>query len=143
MKKRMICLLVVALFIFSNTAFATNWVWVGKTEASEAFPVINSYLDADSVLKNGDTVIFWRLYVLDKPYKGYTRFLYQAEGTLTDTRSVRDLQIYDYDADKNETVEATSPGENKTVPPGSLWDSEINAALKYAKESQKPKLPSK
>jgi len=141
--KKTLCFLALSLVIFSNAAFAANWQWVAKNEATEEFPVLNSYIDADSVVKNGDTVIFWRLYVLDKPYKGYAMFLYQAEGNLTEPRQIRDLQIYDYDVGRTETVEATSPGESKAIPPGSLWDFEITAALKYAKESQKPKLPNK
>ena len=57
MKKRVICLMVLCLFILSNTAFATNWVNVYR-EDRIGFTL---YVDSDSVVKNGDTIILGEL----------------------------------------------------------------------------------
>ena len=65
MKKVMsICLVLLALFLLSSTVFATNWVYYDRSTIVAG----NLYIDADSVIKNGDSLIFWQLMKLGKPF---------------------------------------------------------------------------
>lgn len=101
MKKRVTCFLVLCLFILSNTAFATNWVYIGR---SYMLGASNVYVDPDTVLRNGNNVIFWELLILDNTDSdGTKKWLYKKEAITSSPRQYRLLECYAYDANGQET----------------------------------------
>lgn len=127
--KRIICFLVLFLFILSNTAFAANWVYFVRNTSHGS----NIYIDSDTVVKNGDSIFFWNLEVFDQPVGSIKKNLWKQEAKLTNPRMLRGLESYAYDSNDKEVERGTAPGEWLKVPPGSFADRLIDLALSYAK----------
>lgn len=152
MKKGFISSLALCLlFLFSNTAFATNWVYV--TTNSLFGTTTKYYVDADSVIKRNNTIIYWWLQVNDKPEPAMNvkRILEKIEAVPKTPRGTRTLELHQYGEKGNvimeyPTSERTMNSKfSSVINKGSPIDMSIDAALKYAKEGkdsgQMPKLP--
>ena len=63
MKRQTICFALLFLVLVSNTAFAANWVYYGRSAIVRG----NVFIDSDSVYKSGDNASYWELLVYDKP----------------------------------------------------------------------------
>jgi len=107
MKKRVICLLVFCLIILSNSAFAANWVYIGRDDTFHN----NIYVDKDSLTKHEDQVTYWELVVkdgvtFDAISKGEIdttkKVLMKWEAITSSPRQDRQLEIYIYDFDNQE-----------------------------------------
>lgn len=134
MKKRVICLMALCLFILSNTAFATNWVFVTKGTANDS----SFYIDGDTAVKRGNFITFWELEVLDREEDfGFNtdvkKIMTKLEARWTSPRKYRDFEYYLFDASNNELWSDDYEGEESAVKPGSIIDLEIDVALRYAK----------
>jgi hypothetical protein len=57
-------LLLVSLFFLSGTVFAVNWVYFAKGN-NPRYGNCNTYVDKDTVVKNGNNVTFWEQDILD------------------------------------------------------------------------------
>ena len=107
----LICMAIVVVFLLSGTALATNWVLAIRSEQTiYDIGKIRSggynyyYVDADSVVRSGDTISFWRLEVHDTPLPKGTSFtdnekkrLEKWEAKLTDPLQARWVEFYSYD----------------------------------------------
>jgi len=125
-----ICIAIV--FLLCSVASATNWVFVAR----ESVKNYNLYVDADSVVQDGDTLSCWTLWVFDYTGPdGEKNLLVKMEFKLTRPPQFRGVEVYyfngegkmimgpyyHYDSGFN-TIAHKSPGE-KT----------LAAARKYAK----------
>ncbi len=126
MKKRFICLMVLCLFILSNTAFATSWVLVQSYNSMGVKAY--TYIDPDSVLPTDNGIIFW---YASKIIKGGTAKVQKIETSQTN-HQIRFLETYQY-----------VRGELKShiTTPSPFYDDanfkdEITMALKYVKEGK-------
>jgi len=144
MKRRVICLVLVCLFTLSNTAFATTWGYVGKGRAF-SYNIIE-YVDKDTVVKNGNKVIYWVLQIFEKPdVIGTKKEIWKCEVITSDPRHIRTLENYCYDANGHEIYHDITMGAFNPVDDNELLNRELAFALKYAREGkddgQKPTLP--
>jgi len=122
-------LVVTALFTWTGSAAATNWVYVGHTNSGYSW-----YVDSDTPQRIDSTVVFWQLIVWDTPSNsGVKKGMIKEEATLSNPRQRKDLETYVYDSDGKEIARDLNSGEIKQVSPGSINDNCIDIALKYAK----------
>jgi len=130
MKKRVIYLMVLCLFVLSNTAFATNWVNVYR-EDRIGFTL---YVDSDSVVKNGDTIIFWELFVKDTPDSyGSVKDLVKFEAKHPRPYIGRSLEEYKYDSNNKQVWHDGQPWDFSSYD-GQIYSCKaIDAAFQYAK----------
>ncbi len=143
MKKWVVCLTVLCLLALPGTAFATNWVFVGKTWFGED----HMYVDIDSVIKTGDGLTYWQLLVEDDAWEKAGKTLTKLEFKNTTPRQQRRLAYYLYNGSDQETFQYTKSGGFSPVQKTSPADQCIDLALKHAKEGPddggKPPLPKK
>lgn len=130
MKKSVICLLgLLVLLLLSGTVFATSWILVKQYHLTGA--IVYEYIDSDTVVQNGDNLIFWKVQNIVWP-KRVDAFMSKIEVTLTDPRQYRELESDRY---KN-----GQPFGQNTTPSrfsvASKIKDDIETALKYAKEGQ-------
>lgn len=151
MMHRAACSLALFLFLFSNTAFAANWVYV-TTSNLFGMPT-RYYVDSETVIKNKDTITYWRLVVRDKtdPALGVKTYVEKIEAIPKDPRGTRSLEMHNY-GPKGEYIfgyptsdETKNRKFGSVINKGSPEDMSIDVALKYAREGkdsgQIPKLP--
>lgn len=124
-----------SLFLLSSVAYAAKWVSLGRdTDALGA--AYTSYIDAESVSRNGDQLIYWTMDVYDDTTMmdaGVKTVRTRMEANLsTRPRKFRTLESYSYYADG-------SLKWHDTVVK-SWWDvddaasnKEVDTALEYAK----------
>lgn len=148
MKKRISILLVMSLLVLSSTAFASNWVYYGRSGLVPG----NLYIDADSVMKNGDNLSYWELLVYDKLYFKVAKLMTKYEVILAPSRKYRIADSRYYNADNRDDKEMSELNDTDTTT-GKWSDSFVGAnmsadtdfALKYAKDGkdtgQRPTLP--
>lgn len=131
-KKRILVFLMLFLFMFANTALATNWIFYKN------FPEGRTYIDTETVYRSGNTLYFWELVMYDKDTYDYwylagDRSTARYEVNLISPRKMRELEYHDYDYNNKEFDYSTKPTEWWTVYAGSFDDGMIDLALKYAK----------
>ena len=131
-RKRILVFLMLFLFMFANTVFATNWVYYNN------FSEGRSYIDTETVYRSGNTLYFWELAMYDKDtYDGWylagDRVTIKYEVKLTNPRTMRELEFHDYDSNNVEFWSGNTPTNWWTVNSGSFDDGLINLALKYAR----------
>lgn len=131
MKRRLICLLVLCLFILCNTAFATNWVYIGKWYDDFLGNDASVYVDTDSVTYNGSNIIFRDLNDFDYEEDGYKYEVRKIEATTTNPKKWRLLQYYRFDAHNVEVDHGNGSSDFREV--DQLTNQEIDFALQYAK----------
>lgn len=134
-KKIPICVLVISLLILSSTAFATNWVFIDKSNNS-VMGDFTTYVDRDTVVQNSNNVIYWTLQILDRTGPFETKkILTKIEALPSNPRQERALEFYFYDTNNNVVFQSTTPGD-KFNPADSSWDGQINFAIQNAKEGK-------
>jgi len=128
MRKRIVCLIVLCLFAFANTAFATNWIYVGNIVLGDF------YIDADTAVRSGNTLFFWeRLDTLDLDTGNEIQELTKFEIKLTKPRQYRWLELRTYDRVTGKTKYDNKPSEFRTFEDGCSLDMDVKVALKYAR----------
>jgi hypothetical protein len=137
MKKKVICLLLLCLFILSGTAFATNWVAVPGSNG-------DVYVDADSSVKQGSKLTFWFMNISHADASGdwakdlrngvlvnIAKNTYKIEADLRTPRKMRYIYIISWDRNDNRITKRAQNAE---------WARGDNAivdlALSLAKEGQ-------
>jgi hypothetical protein len=134
-----------------TAALLRNWVYIKEVSPSgkggDACFILgclgDTYVDSDTVVKNGNTVTFWifRNHIR-KPFKSS---LHRYEAKLKRPRKIRTLEFYYYDFNNQEIERHPTPEEWVKVETRDRDDILIDAALKYAREGQaseqKPALP--
>jgi len=147
MKKRVACFMVLCLFILSNTAFATNWVFFERRSDPNDPGVriysssYNIYIDAESVFKDGNSFVYWEKKLFDNPSYGAKEYLTNWVVNLP-TQQFRTLETHMYDSKNHEIYTNYSPGDWTKYDPNSLVSAQITFALRYARQGsdigQKP-----
>lgn len=139
MKKYVICLLSLVLFLLSSSVFATNWVYYGRSTIVAG----NLYIDADLVNKNGDDLTYWELLIYDKPIGVTAKLRTKYEVKLAPSRKYCIVDTHYFLADNsddkvmNEWNDAdTTTGGWADSYAGTDMSSETDFSLKYAKEGQ-------
>ncbi|MRR17407.1 MAG: hypothetical protein EG826_13215 [Deltaproteobacteria bacterium] len=145
MIKKTLSIIFLCFLITSSEVFAANWIHTGKS--SHAGEPVNDYIDSDSVVTNGDTIIFWSLTVWEKPDMFIGAKLELQKWEAKQKRQGRALEIYRYDANKKlihsiPSIKSNSFTSYDANSPGAKM---IEAAFKNAKagkdSGQKPALP--
>lgn len=120
-----------ALLAATGVACAASWVYVTWDRDLKA----DIFFDADTVARNGSSLVFWELIVYDDPNLfGDLKELWKWEVKLSAPRSHRVLEYHAYDVDVRETYQSGKQLEFQLVPTGSLLDNEIDLALQYGRE---------
>ena len=144
--RRIACSLALFLFAVSNIALAANWV-VSRDLSNG---VGTFYIDADSVSRNGDRLIYWSRVVYSKPMesssgarlapgripikrKHIKEEICRIEVNLG-SRQVRTLEFFQYDPYHHELEHDSDPGHWKQFGKDDATEVDNAAALKYAKE---------
>lgn len=130
MVRKTAALLLVSLFILSNSAFAANWVYFQRLEGTR-YGACTEYLDADSVVKDDNKVTYWTILVLDEKlkYDGTKKILYKKEAPLDGPPRHRTLEMYGYNVEDVEIRRHLfEPMTFYSSPPD-----EIHRILQYAK----------
>ncbi len=136
-------LVLTALMVFASTgaAWASSWVYVTWDKDLKA----DIFFDADTVAKNGSSLIFWELIVYDDSNLfGDLTELWKWEVKLTGPRYHRVLEYHAYDTDGRESYQSGRQLEFQVVPAGSLPDNEIDLTLGYGREGSfagRPSVP--
>ena len=129
----------------SNTAVnqlsVANWVHLGKDDT------FDYYIDSNNIEKNGDYIVYWGLWdarEVNQP-TGVKKWLCKREvaGEKNWRQhpqemhqygvSVRQLEIYQYDANNQEIFKSTTPEGWRVVRSEEMWGQEISVLLKYVK----------
>lgn len=103
-------ILVVWLFIWQGTAAAANWLFVQRLEGTR-MGACNEYIDAESVARNGDRLIYWTLWLYDKPFgnQAAERILSKKEAVPGEPGQVRTLEYYYYNQAGDEVFQYLKP----------------------------------
>ena len=141
MKRKTVCFALLFLILVSNTAFAANWVYYGRSAIVRG----NVFIDSDSVYKSGENASYWQLLVYDKPIGTAAKITTKYEVILAPARKYRiaDSRYYlannQEDKEMNEWAEADSTtGTWADSFVGDNIKTKTDFALKYAKEGQDP-----
>ncbi len=126
---KIVAALLTALFILSNPAFATDWVYLQRLEGTRYGPC-TEYFDGDSVVKSGDKIIYWSIWVLDETLRqdGTKKLLFRKEAPLIHPLRNRTLEMYLYDSEDRELRRYVTPGEYYHKDPEG-----ISRVMQYAK----------
>jgi hypothetical protein len=130
----------VCVLLLSNVASATHWVLAVRSEGKDKASSFSMYIDADSVVKSGDTFAFWMLTVSDAPAFGTKKTLEKDEARLTRPPMVRTVESYFYD-DTGALIALNSSSDEydaefQPYPTESNLGKCVSFALKYAKEGK-------
>jgi hypothetical protein len=140
MKRHTIFLLLLAMLLFTNTVFAANWSFVGRTSRENPFNLTgatyNDYIDKNSVCKGGDILIFWHKQLFDKEDGASGETTLTKNETNLSTQKTRVLATYTYDSNGKETSHDTDPSNWIKYQKGSDFDRKISVSLRYSKESK-------
>lgn len=135
MMGRMAFLLVICLYLLSNTATATQWAYIGIGSNPKVLGYWHVYLDTDTVAKKDTTVTYW---VLERYYHeadgiADQKSLHKIEAIVSNPRQRRQLEAYYYDASGREDFHDTTPGEFQPVRLP-IHNQEIDFAVQCTKE---------
>ena len=135
MKKILLSLAALFVIIVASNAFAANWQYCTRTNFGGGCAV---YVDAESVVRNGNNLTFWMLEVFDTTYAGSNvkKLLAKEEVRLESPRMLRGTESYTYDSNGQIIDRGSTPGEWGQVPAGCYADIMIDFALRYAREGQ-------
>ena len=103
-------ILVLWLFVWQGTAAAENWLFVQRLEGTR-MGVCDEYIDETSVVRAGEKMVFWTLWLYEKPFgkQQAQRVLYKKEVVLTPPGQVRTLEYYHYDQAGTEVLQYLKP----------------------------------
>lgn len=127
MKKRVVCLMVLCLFILSNTAFATNWVLVKRTNIMGW--VLEQYVDADNVVQKDGVLRFWYVEKLIKPL-GAQQKVHKIED-VTANHQYRILETHFFVNGKFQRSKTDKPSDYQDE---AKFKEPLDTALKYVKD---------
>jgi len=130
MKNKLACLLFLALFMLSNTAFATNWIYIKDDKGLSG----KLYIDTDSIEKKGDTIIFWDDLVIPPQQNAPgVEWMAKWEVKLTTPLQYREIDECKYNPVTKETYDRNQPN-NEFSPMDEVFQQEAEIALQYAKD---------
>ena len=136
--KKIIVCMISTLFIFSNTTFAANWIYLQRQEGTRYGPC-TEYFDVDSVARDKDKLIVWRLWVLDEPpiFGPIKKILFKQEVLLDQPMKKGNAATYTYDTNDQEIrrYSTVTPGFYE-VRPNSMEENSIERVLLYAQEGK-------
>jgi hypothetical protein len=144
---RIACSLALFLFAVSNIALAANWVVSRNLDNGAG----TFYIDADSVSRDGDRLIYWSRVVYSTPMNsGVGTPRTAASPTATrrkqvkeeicrievnlGSRQVRTLEFFRYDPNHHELDHDSDPGHWKQYGKDDGTEVDNASALKYAKQ---------
>jgi hypothetical protein len=135
--RKLAALLIVALFLLSNTASATNWVYLQRQEGTR-YGAGTEYFDADSVVEMDGKMVYWSILVLDKKndYDGAKKLLWKMEAPLNGPLRHSRIEGYIFDSTDNELKHMILPSYFYDAPPD-----EIAIIREYAKPANGPIAP--
>lgn len=130
MKKIILLMVAAFVLVLSNQVAAADWQFVNQAQTPQcgAFSV---YFDTQSVVRNGDIMVFYMQHVFSSPCSGATRVVYKEEVNLS-SRQYRFLEVVGYDANGTE-VGRQGTEEWDQILTNSYGETIINRALQYAK----------
>ena len=148
MRIRLICLVILCFFIFTNSVFAASWSFVGRTSKENSFNLTgesySEYIEKTTVRKNMEILIFWHKQQFDREEEGTGETVLTKNEVVLSSQKTRVLESYSYDYSGKEKLRDTEPSPWLQYQKGSDFERKILAALKFAKEGkdtdQKPKL---
>ncbi len=135
--KRGVLLWLLAWFCFMGTADAANWTYLQRLEGTR-FGACTEYVDIDSVVRDGERVVYWTLWVVDDdghPHQ-YKKVLWQNEVLLSQILQNRNLSSYYYDKDGRELFRSLKPGSFALLPMDSERLQGVQRALAFAKDGK-------
>jgi hypothetical protein len=146
MKEKICGWALIFLVVFSQTAGATHWVYIGQSDDTKIDGISDIYVDQDSVGQKGDQVVFWEMEIYNDAADGIinVRSLYQIGAITAGRRQFQIMKHFTYDANGQETAQDTSL---ETMRPVTLTiiNKAIDFSIRYAGPGQnqetKPKLP--
>ena len=148
MRIRLICLMILCFFTFTNSVSASSWSFVGRTSKENSFNLTgesyNEYIEKTTVRKTGDSLIFWHKQQFDREEEGTGEAVLTKNEVVMASQKTRILESYSYDYSGKEKSRDMEPSTWLQYQKGSDFERKIFAALKFAKEGkdtdQKPKL---
>lgn len=136
--KKIIISMLSLVFIFSNTVFAANWIYLQRQEGTRYGPC-TEYFDADSMVKEKEKIIVWLLWVLDDAQlsNGTKKILFKQEIVLDQPMKQGKTAMYTYDENDQalKSYPALSPGYYE-VRPNSKEENGIEKLLLYAQDGK-------
>ena len=105
-----IFILMLWLFTWQSTVTAANWLFVQRLEGTR-MGACNEYLDAESVVRRDDRVVYWTSWLYEKPFgkQQVRQVLWKKEALLDGPGRVRALEYYYYDLTGEEVFQYLTP----------------------------------
>jgi hypothetical protein len=112
MIRKTVALILLILFILTNSAFATSWTYFKRLESTRYGPC-TEYIDADSVVNDDDRLVYWTIWVLDETlkYDGTKKIMFKKETPLVYPLQYRTLGQYLYNSTDAEIRRHTTPSD--------------------------------
>lgn len=129
---RLAALSIAMVFLLSHTVLAANWVYLQRLEGTR-YGACTEYVDAASVIKAGEKMIYWTIWVLDgDEYRhAIKKILWKRETSLPGyPLQKRILEQYYFNAENQEIRRYLEPTKDYRDS-----DDEIKRVLGYAKEA--------
>lgn len=103
-------MLMVLTFAWQGVAAAANWLFVQRLEGTR-MGVCNEYVDEETVVRRGDRIVFWTMWLYEKPFgkQQVQQVLWKKEAILSDSGQVRGLEYYHYDQAGEEVFQYLKP----------------------------------
>ena len=128
------------MIILTNTGFASNWSFVGRTSKEDNFNLFGAtyteYVDKSSAMKDGDSLVFWSKQQFDKDDEDSGEMILTKNEVILSMQKARTLATYEYDYQGKETSHDTEPGGWLKYNKGSQFERKILIALRYAKDGK-------
>ena len=110
--KKMASLIILLFFTFTlqGVAAAANWLFVQRLEGTR-MGVCNEYIDEESVVRRGDQIVYWTIWLYEKPFgkQQVRQILWKKEALLDGPGRVRGLEYYHYDQSGEEVFQYLKP----------------------------------
>ena len=110
--KKVAGLIMLLLFTFTlqGVAVAANWLFVQRLEGTR-MGVCNEYIDEETVVRRGDQIIYWTMWLYEKPFgnQQVQKVLWKKEALLDGPGRVRGLEYYHYDQAGEEVFQYLKP----------------------------------
>ncbi len=136
MKRKVLCLTVLSLLIFSNIALAASWSFVARTSKENPLNLTggtySEYVDKNTARKDGDILVFWHK---QQDEDSSEAMLTKNEVNLSLLKT-RVVESYGYNSEGKETSRDTELSGWVKYQKGSPFERKILMALKYAKEGK-------
>lgn len=142
--KKMIYLLISLLILLSIPAFAEKWIYVGRvSDPMDYFSMwhggspYNFYVDADSVVKSGNRLVYWYKLILDNPADKNDFSVEKAKDEVyISSKKYRTLEVLHITPSGAVLSHNTTAGDYGIIEKGDYTDQCIKVALKYAKKAK-------